>query len=959
MAPWGGGNPAGLRAVIGDAHVAGIAGNANAARNAGAAMATGDHLWFLDHRTRLRPGALALMSAVARGTRDYRVIRAVGDRGPLATPSYLFSARHWLEAGLSFDEVHGEFPDATCARALRDRPLRVDGQLWDRVPAAGAAEGAMPRWAGSLEPWLAMVPEVRRLVQGPDQTRWIRDLLVHDLPGLLADAGRLPPTRLTELADTVGAVLATLSPHDLARVPVEARAGAWLAGQARWVDLERYLALRAERPGDFPTEIDGDRVRAYLPGVDWEALRVPPPMLEVGPDEARVSCSVRRVRWPLADDGLTLAVDLFVGIRRVTLDQPVIRARWVSRDTAVDTEVTASPDPEIGLVLGGEHLDPAAGSVTARVPVSALAPGTWALQVEVRLGDLTRACQPEHRDRYGSAGELRPAPDGSAQPVWGATGLRLLVGGRGAFERDRAAAPLLDRVEVVGDEVVLHTGSPLSGPVELRSQRHVVVGQVDGERARFRLRVDRFGTGEASAPTGRYRFLVGWPARPLGAGRGRRPRARPACRRPPDRSPTHPPGAGPAGARSAPARRRAGGARAAGAARVVRRPGGSPLQLVDRVLLESAGGRECSGSPRAVDAELARARPELERWWVVVDHSVVLPPGAQAVVKHSRAWHQAQAGSRWVVTDGPLDQGFRRRQGQHVVRLAGYPATTLAVARWRRLHLSEARIRRLIARGADQWTTLVVPTEAAETDFRELFGYRGEVLATGLPGTDLLLGDDLAERREATRERLGIRPDQAAVLYARHFGDRPTDGRRPVTLLDPVELCDLLGDDYVVLLRTGGPPAGLAHPRLVDVSDHPRADDVMLASDAAVMDYSALRFDYPLTGRPMVFHVPDPAVQAGDARGFLYPYAETTPGPVTATTAQVAEHLHDLERLGRRQGQAMARFNARFNDHADGRAAARVVASVFGTGYGRLTLAPRLRADDETRPRMRVVRGLS
>ena len=170
--------------MTGDAYVAGIAGNANAARNAGAALATGDHLWFLDHRTRLRPGALALMAGVARANPGYRVIRAVGDRGPLAPASFLFSARHWVDSGLSFDDGHGEFPEATCARALQQRPLRVDGQLWDRVPAAGAAEGAMPRWEDALESWLAMVPEVRRLLQGPDQARWTRDLLVHDLPGL-------------------------------------------------------------------------------------------------------------------------------------------------------------------------------------------------------------------------------------------------------------------------------------------------------------------------------------------------------------------------------------------------------------------------------------------------------------------------------------------------------------------------------------------------------------------------------------------------------------------------------------------------------------------------------------------------------------------------------------------------------------------------------------------------------
>jgi hypothetical protein len=149
-------------------------------------------------------------------------------------------------------------------------------------------------------------------------------------------------------------------------------------------------------------------------------------------------------------------------------------------------------------------------------------------------------------------------------------------------------------------------------------------------------------------------------------------------------------------------------------------------------------------------------------------------------VKHSRHWHEALAGARWVVTDGPLDPSFRRRAGQHVVRLAGYPATTLAVQRWERLRFSDARIRRLVACGADQWTTLVVPNEAAEPDFRAMFGYRGEVLATGLPGTDLLVGGDVVQRREATRIRLGIRPHQTAVLHARHVGDRgPTAGVPP------------------------------------------------------------------------------------------------------------------------------------------------------------------------------------
>ncbi|MFF2370068.1 CDP-glycerol glycerophosphotransferase family protein [Agromyces sp. NPDC058110] len=44
---------------------------------------------------------------------------------------------------------------------------------------------------------------------------------------------------------------------------------------------------------------------------------------------------------------------------------------------------------------------------------------------------------------------------------------------------------------------------------------------------------------------------------------------------------------------------------------------------------------------------------------------------------------------------------------------------------------------------------------------------------------------------------------------------------------------------------------------MIDVTDHPDVDDLMLASDAAVLDYSSRRFDYALTDKPMVFFTPD------------------------------------------------------------------------------------------------------
>ena len=44
---------------------------------------------------------------------------------------------------------------------------------------------------------------------------------------------------------------------------------------------------------------------------------------------------------------------------------------------------------------------------------------------------------------------------------------------------------------------------------------------------------------------------------------------------------------------------------------------------------------------------------------------------------------------------------------------------------------------------------------------------------------------------------------------------------------------------------------------LIDVSMHPEINDLILASDLLVTDYSSISFDYCVTNKPMYFLVPD------------------------------------------------------------------------------------------------------
>jgi CDP-glycerol glycerophosphotransferase len=215
-------------------------------------------------------------------------------------------------------------------------------------------------------------------------------------------------------------------------------------------------------------------------------------------------------------------------------------------------------------------------------------------------------------------------------------------------------------------------------------------------------------------------------------------------------------------------------------------------------------------------------------------------------------------------------------------------------------------------------------------------GSQATVLEIGYPRNDVLVSPAGDKVRRRTRELLGVRDDQVVVMYAPTFRDYLSADdmtARRVDFFDAHAAARQLGDRYVVLVR-GHAFNARANSRevsagnVIDVTDHPNPSDLILASDAAVLDYSSIRFDYGLTDKPMVFLVPD--LQRYDkGRGGVIDYAPTAPGPRVRTTREVIRLLADLPALRRTTAPLIAQFRREYVDLDDGHAAARLVDAVF------------------------------
>jgi CDP-glycerol glycerophosphotransferase (TagB/SpsB family) len=830
--------------------------------------------------------------------------------------------------------------DAALAEALARTPDAV------RLPGASARATAGPTVRGmpdsrpALARWLDLQDEAADLLGSvtPLYAAWAASELAGEAQRFLEDAERFDDHQWAGLQQRVRSLAEAAGGDGLDRLPVEARVRVALSAAARRADLVRFVADRRFEAGQFPSTSGEGVVHAVLP----VPADLPSDLRRLSPAETALHTSVRRLRW-VGDD---LELEVFACVAGVDLREhrPEVGARLVEGERVVPLEVVLDTDREVTRWMGTHHVNHDLGVLRLRVPLASLAvPGRLLLEVSVVVAGLIRTGRVAAHDPGGSAALLRPRVHGGVSVAAELEpGFALVAVPRPPGGAPAGAGPVLEDLRVADGRLVVR-GSGLDALV-LRGPHGPLAPESPDEDAprdtvAWSLRHDPWGFGPQPLPTGRYVLAArGGRGLDLSEALGDRlPEValadayRVVVRREP-RDPGHalvialgPPLAddevGPY------------------CQRRLQEWYAEPGHELDTtaVYLQAYTGQNATDSPLAIAEELAASRPDLVLTWAVADLAARVPLGSATVLWRSREWYAALARSRYVVTNIELESWFRRRLGQDVLQtFHGYPSKAMGLGLWRQKNFTATRIEQQLDRTSRNWSLLLTPAPEMDIHYRENYRYDGPILAAGYPRDDALVTPGADVRRAAARARLGIDDDTVAVLYAPTWrDDQATDFRsaRMVDHLDVAAAAEALGPGHVLLLRghrfmaATGTGTG---SRVLDVTSYPEINDLVLAADAAVLDYSSMRFDLALTGRPMVFLVPDLEDYATAKRGFLYDFAPTAPGPLARSSAQVVEALRDLDGVRERYRDDYARFNATYNRFQDGQAARRVVARFFG-----------------------------
>ena len=355
------------------------------------------------------------------------------------------------------------------------------------------------------------------------------------------------------------------------------------------------------------------------------------------------------------------------------------------------------------------------------------------------------------------------------------------------------------------------------------------------------------------------------------------------------------------------------------------------------VLLRSYYGEIAACNPLAVHRELRRRGTGHTIYWAVKDFSVQVPDGGIAVIHESAEWYRLLHEAHFYLDN--MHQPLYSRKPSHQIQIQtfhGYPFKQMGLSHWLWQGRDKVHIQSYLDRAKD-WDYLVSPATYGTKALCEEFGFDGKVLEIGYPRNDVLLSPDAPQIADLVRARLGILPNQTVLLYGPTFRDEMAQNdfkASMVDFLDIARLSSALGDSYVILVRGHAFNARVearvgTRGNVIDVTDYPDVADLCLASDAAILDYSSLRFDYALTGKPMIFLVPDLEQYQETSRGGMFAYEPTAPGPLVRTTNEVVAAAEDLPAVRRDYAEAYQAFRAEFLDLEDGHAAERLVDQVF------------------------------
>lgn len=278
--------------------------------------------------------------------------------------------------------------------------------------------------------------------------------------------------------------------------------------------------------------------------------------------------------------------------------------------------------------------------------------------------------------------------------------------------------------------------------------------------------------------------------------------------------------------------------------------------LTEGIVFESYNGKSANDNPRALFESIRAERDDIPLYWSVRDRRVDVPEDGIPIVEGTAAWHKALATSRVWINNNNFPYYVRKRPGQFYLQT--WHGTPIKKLLW---DMSRRRValtyRRLMSREVPQWDRLLAQSRSASERLQSGLGYSGEIQILEAPRNIRI--SELEASTKSIRENLGLIGNGKILLYAPTWREYHRSGAtiQWTDLIDLQSLARNTGTEILVRAHHVTHVLPSQEHNIFDVSTATHVEDLIAAADLLITDYSSIAYDFELTGRPIIYFVPD------------------------------------------------------------------------------------------------------
>lgn len=284
---------------------------------------------------------------------------------------------------------------------------------------------------------------------------------------------------------------------------------------------------------------------------------------------------------------------------------------------------------------------------------------------------------------------------------------------------------------------------------------------------------------------------------------------------------------------------------------------GKVVKLEEKsILFVSFGGKRFDDSPKVIYDRMIQMKEfeDYKFYWAFVNpDKFEIEKGKKIKIDTFKYFLTAQKSKIWI-TNSAIERGlnFKLKRTFYINTWHGTPM--------KKIGKDEQSVSSKNGFGSKNISTQDLNLAQSEYDaliFSHVFDLDIEKIIT----CDLPRNDELSvnnKNKKLIREKLKIEDEKKVILYAPTYREFERDNENNCCLKPPINFKEWerkLGNDYVILFRAHYEVAkvlGVEESEFIkNVSDYDNLNELMIASDMLISDYSSIFFDYSILEKPM------------------------------------------------------------------------------------------------------------